>query len=413
MEQYKKALFIVQTLQNAGYLAYFAGGWVRDFLLKAPSDDIDIATNATPDIVQSLFPKTIPIGLAFGIQLVVIENHSFEVATFRKESDYLDGRHPSHIEFSDARQDAMRRDFTINGMFFDPVKEEVLDFVEGKKDLQKKLLRAIGDPVSRFHEDRLRMMRAVRLSTRFGFSIEKKTKEAIQRFSHELFPSVAVERIWQELVKMDLYPHLKEGLISLFALGLLTAIFPKLSDLSKDEIEKRLSRLDNFPKAAPLIAKILELFPSFSLEEEIHLCQFFKLSNSEVRFVLLMNEAKNLTDEKTSLQEWAHFYAKEESSLALAIHFLHFPLEEKKRLLIADEKRKKTLEKAVLRIQKKDPVLQSEFLKAHGIPPGKKMGLLLKEGEKIAIEQNLDDPSQVLEMLKKTALWSQEDNACK
>jgi poly(A) polymerase len=406
MEQYKKALFIVQTLQNAGHIAYFAGGWVRDYLLHTPSDDIDIATSATPDVVKSLFPKTIPIGIAFGIQLVVIESHSFEVATFRKESDYQDGRHPSHIEFSDAKQDALRRDFTINGMFFDPVKEEVLDFVEGKKDLEKKILRAIGDPSLRFHEDRLRMVRAARLSTRFGFSIEKNTKEAIERLAHELFPAVAVERVWAELVKMDLFPHLKEGLLSLFTLGLLSAIFPILKDLLKTEIEKRLTLLDQFPKVAPLIAKILELFPSYSLDEKIALCQFFKLSKNETHFVLILDKAKQLVENKSSLQQWAHFYAIEESSLALDIYSLHLSAKEKTLFLSQNAERKKTLSKAILRLQKKDPVLKSEFLKELGVLPGKKMGLLLQEAEKIAIEENLEDPRQVFEKLKKTALWS-------
>ncbi len=406
MEQYKKALFITQTLQNAGHIAYFAGGWVRDFLLHHPSDDIDIATSATPQEVQALFSKTIPIGIAFGILLVVIDNDSFEVATFRKESDYQDGRHPSSIEFSDAKQDAIRRDFTINGIFYDPVKDEILDFVEGRKDLKKKLLRSIGDPKLRFREDRLRMIRAIRLSERLKFTIEKKTKETITQYASELFPSVAIERVWQEFVKMDQFSHLSNCLISLFEVGLLSAIFPILHGLTKQEIEQRTHLLDLFPKETPLIAKILELFSSFSLEEKIALCQFLKLSNNDLSFVLLLDEAKNLAEKKSPLHQWAHFYAKEKSSLALNIWTLHLSPKQRKCFLSEESKRQKSLASAIQRIQTKNPVVQSMHLKKLGILPGKKMGLLLKEAEKIAIDQHLEDANLVLEELKKSSLWS-------
>jgi poly(A) polymerase len=405
MEQYKKALFIVQTLQNAGYVAYFAGGWVRDFLLGHPSDDIDIATSATPEIVQSLFPKTIPVGISFGILVVLIENHPFEVATFRKESEYTDGRHPSHIEFSDAQQDAKRRDFTINGMFYDPIQEKVFDFVHGKSDLNNKILRAIGDAKVRFHEDRLRMIRAIRLSNRLGFTIEEKTKEAILLSAHELFPSVAIERVWQEFVKMDLSPHFKEGMLSLFETGLLSTIFPSLKNLSKQEISQRLSSLDHFPAKAPLIAKILQLFPASSLEEKLSLCHFLKLSNQEIDFVFLMEEAKRLVEKNGSLQEWAHFFAKEKSSLAQEILQASLPFDQRSFAQKEERKKRERLKKAIFRIQTKDPVVGSEDLKKNGIPPGKEMGLLLKEAERIAIEEDLDTSNEVLKKLKNSSLW--------
>ncbi len=128
---------IVSRIQNAGHTAYFAGGWVRDHLLGLPSDDIDIATSASVEEIQILFPKTIPVGIAFGIVIVVEEGHHFEVATFRKEKDYLDGRRPLFIEKASAEEDASRRDFTINGLFFDPLQDKLLDFVGGVADLKK------------------------------------------------------------------------------------------------------------------------------------------------------------------------------------------------------------------------------------------------------------------------------------
>src|SRR3989338_2628829 len=143
MEEHPQARQIVETLAKAGFVAYYAGGWVRDFLLNHPSDDIDIATNAPPETIQALFPHTVPIGLAFGIILVIIDGKQYEVATFRQDLAYKDGRRPTKIAFATAIEDAKRRDFTINGMFFDPLKEEVLDYVSGKTDLENQVIRAI------------------------------------------------------------------------------------------------------------------------------------------------------------------------------------------------------------------------------------------------------------------------------
>src|SRR6185437_5720237 len=169
MEMYEVATHIVKRLVEAGHLAYFAGGWVRDFLLNHPSDDIDIATSASVEEIQALFPKTIPVGIAFGIVIVVEKGHQFEVATFRKDRGYVDGRRPTGIDPASPEEDAQRRDFTLNGMFYDPLQKKVLDFVSGQEDLKKGIIRAIGNPHERFLEDRLRMMRAVRYGTRFGF----------------------------------------------------------------------------------------------------------------------------------------------------------------------------------------------------------------------------------------------------
>jgi poly(A) polymerase len=202
MRNFALAKQIVQTLVKAGFTTYFAGGWVRDYLMNHPSDDIDIATGAPVDVIQNLFPKTIPVGLAFGIVIVVVEEHQFEVATFRKEKGYVDGRRPTHIESATPEEDALRRDFTINGLFWDPLTETLYDYVEGQKDLRSGIIRAIGDPHARFLEDRLRMIRAVRYSTRFNFSIEIETYQAILTHAKSLFPSVAIERIWQEFHKM-------------------------------------------------------------------------------------------------------------------------------------------------------------------------------------------------------------------
>ena len=397
-EQHPEARFIIETLAKAGFVAYYAGGWVRDYLLNHPSDDIDIATNAPPETIQVLFPKTVPIGLAFGIILVLIGDKEFEVATFRNDIEYKDGRRPTKIEFTTAQEDAKRRDFTINGMFYDPLKEEIYDFVDGEKDLRLKTIRAIGNPHERIKEDRLRMIRAVRLSARFNFTIDEKTIEAIKAHATELFPAVAMERIWQELTKMKAFPGFKMALEMLYNLGLLSTIFPELKEVSKKELQERLSTLDNFPSDIPTIAYILELFPNYTLQERIELCKYLKLSNEEINFAVFLfeSEQKKLTEK----WEYAHFYAHPYSIYCIQIFAARLPIHDRPHYLQEQEKKIQELEQAILRIKNKKPVVTSQHLKEIGIQPGVKMGKLLKEAERIAINENLEDPKKVLEKLK-------------
>lgn len=262
MDHSSSALHVVKTLSKAGHIAYFAGGWVRDFIMKHPSDDIDIATSASVEEIQALFPKTIPVGVAFGIVIVVIHSHQFEVATFRKDRGYVDGRRPTGIDPASPEEDAQRRDFTINGLFYDPQADQIFDFVGGLDDIRKGVIRAIGDPIERFTEDRLRMMRAVRYSTRFGFPIESDTLQAILKFASTLLPSVAMERVWQEFKKMSQFAHFDAGLVTLHQLNLLPTIFPQLKDLSTQQIQQRVKYIPLFPKNSPTIAELLELFPT-------------------------------------------------------------------------------------------------------------------------------------------------------
>nr|NGX45091.1 CCA-adding enzyme [Chlamydiota bacterium] len=271
------ATSVVKRLQQAGHIAYFAGGWVRDYLMEHPSDDIDIATSATTEEVEALFKKTVPVGVAFGIIIVLQEGHQFEVATFRKDRGYVDGRRPSGIDPATPEEDAVRRDFTINGMFYDPITEALYDFVGGAEDIQRGVIRAIGDPDARFGEDRLRMMRAVRYSTRFNFPIEEATEKAIRAHAFELLPSVAMERVWQEFKKMSRFAHFDTGLITLHDLGLLATIFPDLKKTSLAEIARRVQHIESFPKGAPTFGELLELFPDYALEEILDLSEYLKL----------------------------------------------------------------------------------------------------------------------------------------
>ena len=172
MEQ--SARKIVARLQSDGFLAYYAGGCVRDYLRNQTPVDYDIATSARPEEVQKIFPRNVAVGAHFGVIVVLEKGMQFEVATFRSDGAYLDGRHPATVTFSTPQQDAERRDFTVNGMFFDPIRAEVIDHVRGREDLASRTLRAIGNAADRFHEDHLRMLRAARFAATLEFAIEEK-----------------------------------------------------------------------------------------------------------------------------------------------------------------------------------------------------------------------------------------------
>jgi len=407
MSVFSTACRIVQKLYEEGFTAYFAGGWVRDFLMNHSSNDIDIATSASTDDIQRLFPKTIPVGVNFGIIIIVENDHQFEVATFRKDIGYKDGRRPTSIEPSTPEKDALRRDFTINGMFYDPTAQTIFDYVEGQKDIKEGIIRAIGNPHERFLEDRLRMIRAVRYASRFHFSIEEETLKAIIDHAHLLFPAVAIERVWHELVKMAAATHFDKALLTLHRLNLLPVIFPALKNIPIEKIEKWLKNLPYFPEDAPTIAKILELFPDASYEEKINLCAHFKLSNEDLAFVKFYHKTKLMlvSKQEYELYEWAHLYANPHFHLCLIIIATHFPLEERQSFLQEHHMRQNLLKNAIDRIQQKDPVLKSQHLLELGIPPGKRMGDLLKAGEKIAINEALDDPRATIESLKKSGFY--------
>ncbi|MDN3505640.1 MAG: CCA tRNA nucleotidyltransferase [Simkaniaceae bacterium] len=400
---------IVKTLQEAGHIAYFAGGFVRDLIMKHESDDIDIATDATVKEIEKLFNKTIPVGVAFGIVIVALEGEQFEVASFRKDRGYVDGRRPTGIDPATPEEDATRRDFTINGMFYDPITEKLYDFVGGQEDIEKKVIRAIGNPDERFFEDRLRMMRAVRYSTRFGFPIEEQTLNAIQAHAKDLIPAVAMERVWQEFKKMSTFAHFDTGLILLHELGLLPTIFPELKEVTLAEIKKRVQYIEKFPKGSPTFAELLELFPDYDLDAVFTLSEYLKLSNKEKAFAKFYHHATALFNmplewrEKLEKMEWAEFYADPFSDIGLKM--IAVKQKEPAAFLEKEQKRKASLQVYIERIQNKTPYLKAEHLIQAGVKPGVKMGELLHEGMRIAVNEDITDPKELLTLLKESTVW--------
>lgn len=218
---------ICKILRDAGHEALLAGGCVRDTLLGLAPKDYDIATSATPDQVAALFSKCISVGAAFGVQVVPLDNFHFEVATFRLDGSYTDGRRPDSVKFCDARQDAQRRDFTVNALFMNPQTGQIIDYVNGQIDLDAKILRAVGDPETRFREDHLRLLRAVRFASQLDFQIEENTYKAISP-SASLLQDISPERIRNELERILTQPRASSAFRTLLDTGLLATFLPEL-----------------------------------------------------------------------------------------------------------------------------------------------------------------------------------------
>lgn len=219
---------VLGELRRHGHEAYFAGGSVRDLVMERTPHDYDIATSARPEAVMALFPRTVAVGVSFGVVIVLHGGHEFEVATFRADGVYLDGRHPTSVQFSSAAEDVARRDFTINGLLYDPETQQVIDYVGGQADIAARVVRCIGDPRARFGEDRLRMLRAVRFVVRFGFEMEPATWEALRELAPAIH-EVSAERIRDELLKMLTGPTPDRALRLLDSCGLLAEVLPEVA----------------------------------------------------------------------------------------------------------------------------------------------------------------------------------------
>jgi len=221
------AIEIIQKLRDRQYEAYLVGGCVRDMVMGLEPADYDIATSARPEEIMKMFPRTEAIGAQFGVVLVIHQGHPYEVATFRSDEAYVDGRRPTGVVFTDARTDVMRRDFTINGLLFDPIGKTMLDYVSGQKDIASKIVRAIGDPARRFEEDKLRILRAIRFGARLGYTIEPETWNAVCTMAPQIH-QVSIERIQGEIVRILTEGHAGTGFQMLHDSGLLREVLPEV-----------------------------------------------------------------------------------------------------------------------------------------------------------------------------------------
>jgi poly(A) polymerase len=298
MSSRQAAIEIVRRLQEYGFQALLAGGCVRDMLLDRPAKDYDVATDALPADVVRLFRRTLQVGAKFGVVVVLLQGEQVEVATFRSEAGYVDGRHPTEVRFSSAAEDASRRDFTINGMFYDPLKEQVIDYVGGQADLQRRLIRTIGAPQERFSEDYLRMLRAVRFSTQLGFAIDPETYAAI-RHNAASIARISGERIAVELEGILVHPNRGAGARMLIETGLAAAIFPGFAGPGAEQAVAVLSRLR---KRVDFPLTLAAFFAGFPTDFAVPQCEILKLSRKQDQHIeFLLSHRGRLLEARMSL----------------------------------------------------------------------------------------------------------------
>jgi poly(A) polymerase len=409
------ALAIVRRLRQEGFQALWAGGCVRDQLLNLTPKDYDVATDALPEQVRRIFghKRTLAIGQAFGVIVVLGPKSAgqVEVATFRQDATYSDGRHPDHVTFSSAPEDAQRRDFTINGLFYDPLADQVIDYVGGQQDLQRRVIRAIGDPSQRFAEDKLRMLRAVRFATVFDFQIEAGTLEAICQSADEL-TIVSAERIAAELRRILPHARRRTGIQLLDQCELLTKIFPELHPFVKappgnplstawQETLETLDRL-NEPSPATALAVVLRRLAVDSkdgLQTIRQIGRRLRLSNEEIAEIdfLLRHESMVRTARQ---QPWPRLQR-------LLIQPLSGPLLDYAHAVgdVVDGSADNTRfcrEKLALPSQQWNPppLITGDDLRAAGVPPGPIYRQILDRVRDAQLEQQVATRDQALELAR-------------
>ncbi len=294
------AVAIMKRLRKAGHEALLAGGCVRDMLLGRRPKDHDVATDATPQRVMQLFRRRREVGAQFGVVIVGLGGQWIEVATFRSDLAYTDGRHPQRVAFSDARQDALRRDFTVNGMFYDPIAKRVIDYVGGQADLRRGIIRAIGDPALRFREDHLRMVRAVRFATQLDFRIHRATDQAI-RHAAEQIRRISAERVRDELAMILVSPRRADGV------GLLarTRLLPHLwTGDSRPPASVKLSQavLERLPRRCSFEVGLAALLIASQPGHANRICRALACSNPTRKAVVWLLEKQSTLQKEAQLE---------------------------------------------------------------------------------------------------------------
>jgi poly(A) polymerase len=427
------AVGIVRRLKQNGFAAYWVGGCVRDMLLGRDPVDFDIVTAALPEEIERLFSRTIPVGRKFGVVVVLEDERQFQVATFRAEADYQDGRRPEQVRFGDALADARRRDFTVNGLLFDPVKNELLDWVGGKVDLQARLIRTIGSPNERFGEDHLRMLRAVRLTAQLQFNLESETFAAIKTNAPKI-NLISAERVREELLRLFRAPHAAQGLELLRASGLLEQVLPEIAATTA-----------------------CDQSPDFHPEGTVfnHLRLMLDLMSPDAPpslpwSVLLHDVAKPVTASRDPLSNSIHFYGHERIGAVMAqtiLERLRFPRKQTEEIVQAVRchmqfkdvrlMRKATLRRLLMRPtfplelelfrldclashgglegykflleqareleqqpEVRPPLLKGDDLLVLGMKPGPSLGALLAELREKQLQDELRTPAEALDWVK-------------
>jgi poly(A) polymerase len=434
-ERCRAAAGICERLSQAGYRALLAGGCVRDLILGARPKDYDVATSATPDAIAGLFEKCISVGAAFGVQIVVLPEGMFEVATFRKDGPYGDGRHPDHVEFVDEVEDARRRDFTINAMFYDPATNSVIDYVGGQEDLRRQVVRAVGDPRQRFNEDHLRLLRAVRFAARLDYTIDPATMDAMVEMA-ALINRTSPERVRDEIVKILTEGGARRAFELLDQTGLLAQVLPEVARMKGveqppefhpegDVFEHTLRMLDLAGKPSVTLAMAILLHdigkpPTQTFEDRIRfnhhdkvgarmsekICRRFRFSNEEAERIVWIVENHMRVDTIPSMREGKRkrFVREEEFPELLELCRLD---------CLASHNSIETIEwieKYIASLPPEElkpaPLLSGNDLIAMGYQPGPLFSEILSGVEDEQLEGHLSTPEQAREFI--LAHWPEQ-----
>ena len=400
---------VLNTLYDGGFEAYLVGGCVRDFLLQREVKDYDIATSAKPDEVQRLFPKTVETGKAFVVIKVITEDHrEHEVATFRKDGPYGDHRRPSRVEFGDVQADGARRDFTINALYFDLKTNRVLDLFGGIEDLRDKVIRAIGDPDARFREDALRLLRAVRFSSRFHFTIEEQTRVAILKKA-PLIRKISMERVRDELEKMITHASARAAIKELDDLGLLENVMPEISVAKLgqrkvwDQTLRVLSVLGKYHPVEPkafywglFLLPALRLLPIEKRDAEVRkIAARLKLSSDCTgQMAYLVRETPKFRD-AFSMREATLLRWMKDPDFELLVRFHGLDAISYDGNLAGLEFVRAIYPEAKRRLEMK-PLVTGDDLVRLGLTPGPKFTEILRTIEDLALEGTLTTPEEAL-----------------
>jgi putative nucleotidyltransferase with HDIG domain len=435
------ATSIVRRLHEAGHVAYFNGGCVRDMVRGVEPHDFDIATSATPEQVRALFAKTVQVGAAFGVILVVENGHQFEVATFRNDEAYIDGRRPTGVRFGSPEEDAQRRDFTINGLFYDPLSEgRIIDFVGGLTDIEQKLVRTIGDPHHRFTEDKLRLLRCVRFAANLGYEIEAVTFDTVREMASQIHV-VSAERVRDELIKIFTRPHAGRGLELLDASGLLAEVLPEIAamkgveqpaqfhpegdvfqhtrlmlDMMSDGASQELgTQKDKTLLAFSVLLHDVGKPPTFQrAPDRIRFNEHDRVGAEMAEVILRRLRFSNDEIEKIVLSVREHMrfqfvqemrpaklkrmLARETFSIELELH--RIDCSSSHRNLENYEFLKAKAAALPPEVVKPPPLLTGHDLLALGLTPGPQVGRILREIEELQLEERLNSRAEALEFVK-------------
>jgi len=392
---------VVQQLRGANHQALWAGGCVRDQLLGRTPKDYDVATSARPEQVRELFGqrRTLAIGAAFGVISVLgpRQLEPIEVATFRSDGAYIDGRHPTEVTFTTAEEDAQRRDFTINGLFYDPLAQQLIDYVGGEQDLEQGILRAIGDPAARLSEDKLRMLRAVRFATTFHFAIEATTLAAIRVMADEV-KVVSAERIGSELRKVLEHPDRSHGLALLLETGLIKPLLPTWANLAaQDQASwlKLLARLQAIESDSLAVAFAALFLENPNPQQVKALGRSFRFTNKEIERAAWLVENLSSVDQAATLP-WPRLqrvlvHAGADELLVLASACWG-----------AEHQGVQTCHERIALPAEQfnpSPLLTGDDLVGHGLQPGKYFGELLDHIRDAQLDQKINSPSQAFKLV--------------